>query len=377
MDFSTMVFNMYVATEDSADADERVMSVAIEQALTAASLGFNPWFTEHHFRGAWHSSPLQFASYIAAKLPEDRYLGFGVLSTPYYNPVRLLESMNLLDQLTKGHTLYGMGSGFAGTEPLGLGVDAEYHAGGKATRESLEVLQDLWNYRTGDPEYSYALPTHKGTIRRRIVPAPYRKDRPTIIRTASRDAAVVDAAQHGWPAFLGTFGSESPLEDQIRLYRRTLADAKHSSETVADCLRWCTHDWLSVIVADTDAQAQDRAVEAKADALSRRESFVKRYGPIDGPVISRKPGESVAAAFAAGGDMLGTIAGSPDTVAKKVQHLADLGINHLLVRFSGEWTSSSRHVAEASMELFSREVAPRFANTIQHNDLHADLSIAV
>jgi alkanesulfonate monooxygenase SsuD/methylene tetrahydromethanopterin reductase-like flavin-dependent oxidoreductase (luciferase family) len=58
--------------------------------------------------------------------------------------------------------------------------------------------------------------------------------------------------------------------------------------------------------------------------------------------------------------MFETIAGSPDTVAARVQGLVDLGINHLLLRFLGEWTGETRSISEKSMRLFSREVMPRF-----------------
>jgi alkanesulfonate monooxygenase SsuD/methylene tetrahydromethanopterin reductase-like flavin-dependent oxidoreductase (luciferase family) len=361
MDFSTMVLTMYLAHDDTPEADERVLAIAVEEALLAANLGYNPWFTEHHFRGPWHSNPMQFAAYVAPQMPEGRYLGFGVLSTPYYNPVRLVESMNLLDQLMHGRTLFGMGSGFAGNEPLGLGVEAGYHGSGRATQDSLAVMQRLWEFKTGDPEYTFELPTHCGTIRRRIVPAPYRKRHPTLIRTASRNAAVITAAQHGWPAFLGTFGSESPLAEQAALYRTTLEAQNHPPAVVDECLRWCTVDWLSVVVAPTDAEALERAEEAKAEGLAIRQRFVEQHGPLEGPVVHRKDGQSVAAAFTAGGDMLGTIAGSPETVAAKVQELADLGINHLLVRFLGEWTAQTRAISEESMKLFARDVMPRFA----------------
>lgn len=353
-----MVLTMYLAAEDGPEADERVLAIAIEQSLLAAELGFNPWYTEHHFRGSWHSNPMQFAAYIAPQIPADRYLGFGVLSTPYYHPVRLVESMNLLDQLTKGHTLYGLGSGFAGSEPAGLGVDAEYHGSGQAARDTVEIMQKLWAYRTGDPQYDFQIPTHKGSIRRRVVPAAYRKRHPIIIRTASRDAAVVTAAQNGWPAFLGTFGAS--LADQTRLYWETLAAANHPPEIVAECRRWCTTDWLSVVVADTDEEAQANAIKGRAEHLQIRQRFVERYGPLEGPIGHKVAGKSTADAYAAGGDMSGTIAGNPDTVAEKVQHLMDVGINHLLVRFLGEWTGETRSISENSMRLFAREIMPRF-----------------
>lgn len=360
MDFSTMVLTMYVATEDDPQADEHILGLAIEESLLAAELGFNPWFTEHHFRGPWHSNPIQFASYIAPQISRDRYLGFGVLSTPYYHPVRLVESMNLLDQLTMGRTLYGLGSGFAGIEPLGLGVDAGYHGSGRAAEDTLAVMQRLWKFRTGDQEYVFETPTQRGTVRRRVTPAPYRKRHPVVIRTASRDTAVVKAAQNGWPAFLGTFGSESPLPDQIRAYRKVLAESNHSQEVVEECLRWCTRDWLAVVVADTDAEAWERVEQAKAEHLAMRNRYIAEHGPLRGPVVNPKPGQSATSAYAAGGDMHDAIAGTPEMVAAKVQELVDLGINHLLVRFLGEWTGETRHISETSMRLFSREVIPRF-----------------
>lgn len=373
-----MVLTMYIASEDGPETDERVLGIAIEESLLAAELGYNPWFTEHHFRGSWHSNPLQFAAYIAPQISRERYLGFGVLSTPYYHPVRLVEQMNLLDQLMHGKTLFGLGSGFAGNEPAGMGVEAGYHGSGQAARDTLDVMERLWDFRTGDPEYHFELPTHEGTIRRRVVPAPYRKRHPTIIRTARPDAAVIAAAQHGWPAFLGTnFGGESPLVDQVRIYRRALADAHHPQDIVDECLRWCTCDWLSVVVAPTDEEAQARAARAREEHLAIRRKFVAEHGAIAGPVTQRKAGQSQAAAYAEGGDMLGTIAGSPDTVAARVQAMADLGINHLLVRFLGEWTGETRDVSESSMRLFAREVMPRFLDIAPLRDpLALDLSAA-
>lgn len=361
MDFSTMVLTMYVpAGADDALADERILGLAIEQTLTAAELGFNPWFTEHHFRGPWHSNPIQFASYIAPQISPERYLGFGVLSVPFYNPVRLVESMNLLDQLTKGHALFGLGSGWAGAEPDAMGIAPEYHAKSRAAEETLGIVQKLWSFRTGDEPLFYETPLYRGTIRRRVTPAPYRKARPTVIRTAGSDSSVIAAAQKGWPAFLGTFAAESALKDQVALYRRTLAAAHHPPEVVEECLRWCTCDWLAVVVADSDEEAHRLAAEARAEHLAFRDAYVAANGPLHGPVVKPKKEISNQKAYLAGGDMIELIAGNPDTVARRVQEVADAGINHLLVRFLGEWPGRTRYISEQSMRLFAQHVAPRF-----------------
>lgn len=353
-----MVLTMYLPSDEGLDEDERVLDIAVEQSLAVAELGYNPWFTEHHFRGPWHSQPMQFAAYVAALMPKERYLGFGVLSTPYYHPIRLVESMNLLDQLTKGRTLFGLGSGFPGLEPLGLGLETEYHGSGQAASDALDVMNHLWDYRLGEPEYRFELPTNRGTIKRRVVPGPYRKRHPIIIRTARRDEAVVTAAQNGSPAFLGTSGA--PLDHQMLLYRETLASANHPPEIVAECMRWCTTDWLAVVVADTDEEARASALEAQTELLAIRQKYIATNGSLDGPTVKREAGQSSAAAFAAGADMSYTIAGTPDTVAAQVQGLVDVGLNHLLVRFLGEWTGKTRHISEKSMRLFAKEIIPRF-----------------
>jgi alkanesulfonate monooxygenase SsuD/methylene tetrahydromethanopterin reductase-like flavin-dependent oxidoreductase (luciferase family) len=191
-----------------------------------------------------------------------------------------------------------------------------------------------------------------------VVPAPYRRQRPTIVRTASTEPATLAAADRGWPVFLGTMGMNLP--EQWTTYRRALAAAGHRPEVVEDCLRWCTADWLSVLVADTDEQAEAAAAEAKAERLAERERFFQKYrrgvlGPVAGDVLSSD-------AFRTGADMLHTIAGSPDTVATEVQKLVDLGVNHLIVRFLGEWLGKTRRLLERSLELFAEEVAPRFAD---------------
>ena len=374
MDFSTMVLTMYLADRDTPEDDERVLGIAIELSLLAAQLGYNPWYTDHHFRGPWHSNPMQFAAYIAPQIPKDTYLGFGVLSTPLYHPVRIVESMNLLDQLTKGRTLYGLGSGFAGSEPTALGVDPAYHGSGQASRDQIEIMQQLWRYQTGEPTLSIDTPSYKGDVKRRIVPAAYRRTHPMVIRTAARNDAVITAAKNGWPAFLGVFGSESPLAEQTALYQRTLAEANHAQDVIDDCMRWTTVDWLNVVVADTDDEALVLAEKATAERLAIRDRYVAKYGQIEGPVVHRKEGQSTAAQFAAGGDMAGTIAGSPETVARHVQQLVDIGINHLLTRFLGEWAGETRYIAENSMRLFARDVMPRFRDVAPLHDPSALIS---
>jgi alkanesulfonate monooxygenase SsuD/methylene tetrahydromethanopterin reductase-like flavin-dependent oxidoreductase (luciferase family) len=354
-----MTMNMFFPNNDDPDDDHRIIDMAVAQTIWLAELGYHVWFTDHHFRGPWHSNPMQLAAYVAPLIPRERYLGFGVLSIPFYHPLRLVESMNLLDQLTKGKVLFGVGSGWQGTEPEGLGVDSEAHASGRLAEETLDVMERLWAFKNGSPEYSFAVGSNRGRIKRRVMPAPYSKPYPTIIRAATREAGLIRAAQKGWPAFLGILGAD--LGPQMQLYRRTLEEANHPQHVKDNCLRWCSYDWIGVTVAKTDEDALAREKLAQAEGMAFRGSFAQRHGRIDGPVIKSPPGQSTADAYAKGGDMKATISGSPDTIAAKVQQLVDMGINHLHLRFLGEWDGETKHIGETSAELFAKEVMPRFA----------------
>lgn len=362
MQFSAMTMNMFFPSTDDPGDDNRIIDMAVAQSIWFAELGYHVWFTDHHFRGPWHSNPMQFASYVAPLIPRDRYMGFGVLSIPFYHPVRLVESMNLLDQLTKGKVLFGVGSGWQGTEPMGLGIDPELHASGRLGEETLDVMERLWSFKNGDPELSFSVGSNSGRIKRRIMPAPYSKPYPTIIRVATREAGLVKAAQKGWPVFVGVLGAD--LRETMQTYRRALDEANHPQQVRDNCLRWCSYDWIGVTVAATEEEALEREKIAKAESMAIRTGFAQRHGRLDGPVIKTPPNQATpgqADTYAKGGDMKASIAGTPDTVAAKVKQLADMGIGHLHLRFLGEWDGETRHVCKESAELFAKEVMPRFA----------------
>lgn len=381
VEFSTLVLTMYLDCEDQPEDDERILHVAIDQSLTAAQLGMNPFFTEHHFRGPWHSTPMQFAAYLAPQIPPDRYLGFAVLSMPFYHPVRLVEGMNLLDQLTKGHALFGVGSGFPGLEPAGMGLTVEHHGSSRAADEALEIMQHLWDYRNGDPTYTFETERYRGTIVKRPVPAPYHKHHPHVIVTARRPAALARAAGNGWPTWVGTFdeGDEQSLV-QLGSYRQALAAAGHPPDVIAECMRWTCWDTMNVCVADTDELAQANAAKARAERNAMRDVFVARNRTLaDAIPVAEELGPRPAAP--GNGRPADTrrrpeMIGNPDAVARRLQQLSDWGINHVLLRFSGEWAGETKTIAEQSMRLFAREVMPRFADVPPLTDpLGADLSV--
>src|SRR5262249_33601949 len=81
------------------------------------------WIGEHHSAG-WEyiSSPEIFIA-MAAERTQHIKLGTGVVSLPYHNPMLVAERMVLLDNMTRGRVLFGVGPGALVSDALMLGID--------------------------------------------------------------------------------------------------------------------------------------------------------------------------------------------------------------------------------------------------------------
>ena len=325
-----MVLTMYIAAEDGPAVDERVLGIAIEESLLAAELGYNPWFTEHHFRGPWHSNPMQFAALHRAA---DLARALSRLRRP-------LDPVLPSGAAGREHELARPAHPRAHALRSGQRLRGDRAAGHRASRRSTTARakpratrsRSCSSCGTSEPAIRSITSRRRpsaGTIRRRVVPAAYRKRHPTIIRTASRDAAVVAAAQNGWPAFLGTFGS-TRCSIRCGSIAKCLAEANHPQDVV-DEVSALVHGRLAERRRRADRRRSGRQRRSRARRASARSAqrFVEDHGPIEGPIGHRTAG-STAAAYAAGGDMSRTIAGHPRRWRRRSKRWPIVGINHLL-----------------------------------------------
>ena len=104
--------------------DDAFYANELRFAERAEPLGFDSlWSVEHHFFDyALCPDNLQFLSYMAAKTRTIR-LGTGAVILPWNQPVRVAEKVALLDNLSGGRVLFGMGRGLARREYAGYGVE--------------------------------------------------------------------------------------------------------------------------------------------------------------------------------------------------------------------------------------------------------------
>lgn len=104
--------------------DREVWEVDLRLADLAEPLGFDSiWTVEHHFTNyTMCPDPLQFLTYMAGRT-ERVQLGTMVLVLPWHHPVRVAEQITLLDHVSKGRVILGLGRGTGRVEFDGFGVD--------------------------------------------------------------------------------------------------------------------------------------------------------------------------------------------------------------------------------------------------------------
>ncbi len=308
-----MHFSFFLTTRSmSPDEDKVVLDTTIEYARSAEELGFDAVFTpDHHFTGyaPWASDPFMFASYLAAILKRV-YLGFSVTTVPLHHPVRIAERLNLLQFETSAY---------------------------------------------------------KGAVVQRIAPASYTKPYPRLMPVAGRESSIALAAKNGWPAFINAFtppviDNTEPLKhftNNFVKYRDALIQAGQPAEVIAQCLSWTTRTYQIIHVANSDGQAREELhtiIHGYKAAIEREYVYNKRAEQISGVDLHAPPDP-----FGEGWIKTWCLYGSPDTVAAELQPYVDLGAGNVLGSFThGPLTPERRRLTESAMQLFAREVMPRF-----------------
>lgn len=82
------------------------------------------WIGEHHSGGAELISSPELVLASAAERTHSIRLGTGVVSLPYHHPFQVAERFVLLDHLTRGRAMFGMGPGQLPTDAWMHGIEA-------------------------------------------------------------------------------------------------------------------------------------------------------------------------------------------------------------------------------------------------------------
>jgi alkanesulfonate monooxygenase SsuD/methylene tetrahydromethanopterin reductase-like flavin-dependent oxidoreductase (luciferase family) len=328
----------------------------LEQIEWTEELGFDEiWLTEHHFIDYGLSvDPATLASAAASRTRRIR-IGLAAAILPFHHPLRLAEQMALVDIISNGRLDVGVGRGNRPAEFRGYRVPQEESR--ERFDEAVEIMQRAWT----EDRFSYDGRFFK-VPEVSVIPKPVQRPHPPLYQVCVTKDGIENTALRGWPMLNSVlFGPVGQLVANRDIYVETLQKSGRSPEEIAGLLcRWGVS--RQIYVAESDAAA---LAEAKDAELWYQESFKKFVVPdrIQDAHPSLQPGFRAMAERLSKVTWEGLVAetlafGSPDTVARHIEEMRQLGVGQVMCWMNFGGLSQER--VRRSMELFAREVMPRF-----------------
>ena len=345
MKFSNFLFPQAETPED----DSRVIDETLYEARLSDELGVEVlWLAEHHFDGICaYVDPVCFAAAIAATTTRIK-IGFAVAQMSLHHPIRMAEQMALIDNISHGRLIVGLGRGTAYNiyDYQGYGIDPEEAQ--ERLLESEEIMIGAWNggnYVHDGKYWQIKLPL--------LRPRPFTKPHPPLIRACSGEASMVQMAREGRP-FMMNVQTDDVTRHRMDLYRQTQRDCGYDDATIADNVdqSWV---WRNIFVADTDAEAERVGVRLLEAQLEMRTRMRRRIYAEQGVSMVDMDTPSTPARVQ---QQHSLIHGSPDTVAEAIAAIDDIGVGGIIMSF--RMGPMPIEVAEHSLRLFMDKVAPRF-----------------
>ena len=256
---------------DAAKSPREIFTETTDQVKLAEQIGFDiAWFAEHHFSNyCLCPSPITMATYMAGLTRRIR-LGTAVIVAPLYQPLRMLEDLAVLDQLSDGRAVLGFGSGYQQYEFHKFGVDLK--AGRDIFLETLDVAEQF--IRNGAVEYAgkhiAVRETHFSIRLRQARPAIY------VAGLAGDPETQARSARGGYVPFFTT--GWSTLEE-IRKTRDKVAAAYAAAGGKPEEAPYAAQRYVFVTNDRDEAlRAADGARYIRRVALSMRNQYARVHG---------------------------------------------------------------------------------------------------
>ncbi|HET9921279.1 MAG TPA: LLM class flavin-dependent oxidoreductase [Ktedonobacteraceae bacterium] len=306
----------------------------LDEIELADRLGFSAFFmAEHHFHEyGIVPSP---TTLLAAAAERTQHIGLGVaVSTlPFHNPLLLAEEYAMLDQLSNGRLVLGVGSGYLKHEFEGFQIGPWE----KRVRfdDALEILLRAWQ---GEPFSYHGLYHHIENTR--IAVTPLQKPHPPYWIAILRPEAAYYVGKQGRNIMLipyATCETRKDLDDVVENYRLGRAEAT-MTETEQPDVAVALHTYVSA--------SPDRTRSESEEALNNYVS-TRLYA-------KRRSYEQLEAAGL-------ILFGDAQQVTEQVRQLEASGLNHLMILVDFGALPFER--VHASMERFAHEVMPHFQKT--------------
>jgi alkanesulfonate monooxygenase SsuD/methylene tetrahydromethanopterin reductase-like flavin-dependent oxidoreductase (luciferase family) len=200
--------------------DREMYQHELRIADLAEPLGFDSlWSVEHHFTDyTLCPNPITFAAYMAGRTSKIK-LGTAAIILPWHkDPLRIASDIAMLDNLTQGRALIGLGRGIGRVEYDGFGIDMNESR--ERWLESLQMILEA--LETGRME------VHDGKyfqqkVARDIRPAPFGSLHERLYLVSISPDTVPFAATYGGTLMTFAFGPWEQRGADVARYRRSSA----------------------------------------------------------------------------------------------------------------------------------------------------------
>ncbi len=334
---------------------QRVFEEGIEQIQYSEAMGFDfVLIAEHHYSNYGMSpSPLLQALYIAERTKRIK-IATGVLVLAHWPALRLAEEVAVLDNLTDGRFIAGIGRGFQPYEFVRFGVAPEESR--QRFDETLDVLFKAW---TCDREFTYDGRYVQIPEPLVVWPKPKTKPHPPLWVAGASDDTIRTAAERDLVPITSGFAGLERIRALAALWTQTRRSLGCPTTGLELGIQTTTH------VTDTDTEARADMHYARWQnranrALNRQDVRHGRVNPVS------YPGELDDGAF-----YETLFYGSPATVEAKYRALAENGAT-----FVSCWMSHGGMEHEKimkSIRLMGEQIIPRLRDVEPPPGLSEDL----
>ncbi len=310
-------------------------------------LGFDEaWIGEHHSGGyELIASPEVFIAHAAARTRRIR-LGTGVSSLPYHHPLLLADRMVLLDHLTHGRIMLGIGPGQLISDALMMGIQPQNQR--RMMEESLEVILALLAGETVTRKTDwFTLDAARLQIR------PYTNPRFEIAAAATvSPAAPTLVGRHGL-GMLSVAATNPAGYKVLARHWEIVEEQALASGAVVDRRRWRL--MCPMHLADSDADARRNVRHGLVDVFT----YLSRVVPM--PPIEATSSDGWVEALNAGGY---AAIGTHDRAISLIERLVEQSGGFGGVLLLGA-DLANRAATLRSFELFAERVMPHFRGQLE------------
>lgn len=311
----------------------------LDEISMADEMGFDSaWLTEHHFlKDGYCPSSMVAAAAIAARTKKIR-IGTGVLLMPLHDPVRVAEDAAVVDLISGGRLILGIGLGYRPEEFAGFGRLLKERRG--RMEESLEILNSSWR----DEPFSFDGKYYK-LENVSVTPKPVQRPIPIWIG-AFTEPAIRRAARIGSPLFVPAIGIIPIVKYLLDMHSNMLKEYGRNPEDFEKPL--VREMYISDTSSDKIWEKIKENVTYTAKGYASWGSMVDRAGNLlsdpDDPLLYDLAREQ-------------SIIGTPEECIETIKQYKDeLPVNNLICRF--KFPGISHEEAVRSMKLFVEKVLP-------------------